>query len=583
MSGIPQRKTLAIETGILCNNRCIFCYQKGYRSIDGYPQMVGQPEILKKLEWGIANGYDELSLTGGEPTARPDFLDLVARARQMGYRRVAVTTNGWKLSRRRFFQESVEAGLTSMGVSVHGIDAHTHETLTGHGGSFRRAIQAIRNAVRTAGSYRPIRLNTFTLVNRLNHAGLSDLAEMLHGIGVRLMIFQPTILSKSNFEEAGNLALGLQDVVQAVREVVVGGMKKGFRTKLFNLPPCLFRDVLAGIDLDHYERRTFRENDETSPGSKSQGDEVGFVRLPVCGRCLFESACPGVHVTLLPQEDIVAQIEDAIASINPSERRNLWLAGTDLLRPSGLYRVVRKARLEGFTDLKVTFGGSTLGGLAGLRAAAEAGASELVLVHHPKDEHTADRILSHAGNGGFLQRAAEAIADLPSPASIGTGLLITPGQEALDFLHSPAITALGGYSPTLHLRASWRTSGKLKGALFSFREFLGKTRDLPFVPGEIVVEVPWPRLWELMTTLPFAALESLGRARFDLTAFVLQTSLLDPHYSVLNWSVPLIGGREVDLRLPVSRRFYSRAIVVQPIDLKVIQASQTPYGVSPGT
>ncbi|MBL6974959.1 MAG: radical SAM protein [Deltaproteobacteria bacterium] len=581
MKGARHHKTLAVETGILCNNRCVFCYQQGYRSIRDYPQMVPQDEIRQKLLWGLENGYDELSLTGGEPTARPDFLQLVREARQLGYRRVAVTTNGWKLSRPGFFREAVDAGLTSMGVSIHGLDAATHEALTGHRGSFRKAIQAVRNAVRTAGTYHLVRLNTFTLVNRLNHDHLTAMAEMLHGIGVRLMIFQPVILSKSNFDAAGDLSLGLQDVVAAVRGVAAAGVEKGFRTKLFNLPPCLFRDVLKGIDLDHYERVTFRENDDYSPGSRSLGDEAGFVRLTSCVRCVFLRSCPGLHVTLLPQKDLVVQVEEAITSQNPSNRQRLWLAGTDLLRPRSLYSAVRKARMEGYSDVKVTFGGSSLGGLAGLRAAVEGGASELVLVHHLRDRRSSDRILGHSGNAGFLAKVADSVSDLPRGHTAPVGVLVTPVKEALEFLGSDALAPIGRLSPILYLRAPWRSTATRDDMFGAFREFLDGLYDLPFNPGGLVMEVPWPRVWEMATALPLAALAARGRVRFDLTGFVLQSSLLDPQYSVLNWSVPFIGGRELDLRLPGSGTFYSRAVSVKPVDMRLIRSSQTPYGGPP--
>ena len=63
-----HNKTLAVETGIFCNNHCVFCYQKGYRHLPEYQKLVSKEEIISRMQWGIANGFDEVSFTGGEPS-----------------------------------------------------------------------------------------------------------------------------------------------------------------------------------------------------------------------------------------------------------------------------------------------------------------------------------------------------------------------------------------------------------------------------------------------------------------------------------------------------------------------------------
>ena len=50
--------------------------------------------VLRELTAARADGYDRLSITGGEPTTRGDLLGLVRAARRQGYRGVKVQTNG---------------------------------------------------------------------------------------------------------------------------------------------------------------------------------------------------------------------------------------------------------------------------------------------------------------------------------------------------------------------------------------------------------------------------------------------------------------------------------------------------------
>ncbi len=557
-----HKKTLVIEMGIGCNNRCLFCYQRGYREVAGYPKWMARDEVRSRIRWGAANGFDEVSFTGGEPTIRPDFLELVRFAREEGFRRVAVTTNGWRLGQPGFFHDAVEAGLTSMGVSIHGPDAATHDGLTGREGSFARAIQAVHNAVRTHGTDRVVRLNTFTLVNRRNVDRLVDLAILLHRLGVRLLVFQPVILSKANFETAADLMVGLPDTVRAVRDVIREGIRLGFRTKLFNLPPCLFREVLAGVEMDHYERATFREHDGDVPADRSLGDEVGLVRLAACRECVLRTGCPGVHVSLLPQEDFVAGLEDAIERSNPEATgRRVWVAGTDLLRASGVYRVVRKARLAGFEDVRVTHGGACMAGRALVTAATEAGATEVVFVHHGADPRSADRIVSHTGNDRFLVRALRDAVGEVRPGQTRLGVLVSPDRTALSFLGSRALGFLEAHPPVLHLRHPFRADGQ-GHAVREFQAFLDGLRRLGFPGRTVVMDVVGPWGWEDLAPLPWLALIARGRVRFELSGTVLATPFLDARVAVLNWSDPRLNGQghpaavgtRGDLRpLPVSR------------------------------
>ncbi len=572
-------RTLVIETGVLCNNRCTFCYQRGYRQLPSYPKLVPADEIRARMRWGLENGYDEVSLTGGEPTLRADFLDLVRHARELGYRRVAITTNGWRLASPDFFRQSCEAGLTSLGVSIHGPSAEVHDAATGHPGSFLRAQQAIRNAVATHGSSRPVRLNSFTVIHRGNAHLLAETGQSLSALGVRLMVFQPGILGKANFLDAARMQVDLPEIVDGLRRVIRSGFENGYRIKLFNLPPCLFRDVLYGLDLDAYERATFRENDDQRPGSRSRGDSAGYMRLPACGKCVLRNSCPGLHITLAPQEDLASHFEEEIGAISAWQHPQLWLAGTDLLRATSLYRVIRKARLAGFEDVRVTTGGSSVSGRAGFVAAAQGGASEVVLVHHARAPRSGDRILCHAGNDLFLQRVVQDLASIPrsSLESLRVSLLVSPCDEALALLASPGMAPLSGIPFDLHLRAPWREEDEPSVKPAIVRRFLDGLRDSPLVPRQVVLQVPWPHPFEASWGLPRLALATGGRLRFDLTATVMPTAFADPHFSVLNWSLPHVGGRVLSDRgglLPV-RDMLARAVRAQPITRESLLDART--------
>ena len=566
-----RQHTLNIEVGVLCNNRCVFCYQKGYRGIPGFPKLVPGEEIRARMRWARANDYDEVSFTGGEPTVRPDFLELVAYARELGFRWIAITTNGWRLARPDFFAAAAEAGLTSIGVSIHGPTAEIHDAATGHDGSFVRAIQTVRNAMATRGTPRFVRLNTFTVVSRMNHHRLRDLADLLFALGVRLMVMQPAILSKSNVEEAGAVALELPDLVDAVRSVVLRGIERGFRTKLFNLPPCLFRDVLRGVELQQYGGATLRQDEVLDRRSDHPMEEEGAVRLEACAGCALVSMCPGLNVTLLPQADLQAHLEDCLAAIPPSSRRSTWIAGTDLLAPQSLRHVVDHAVRLGFLDVKVTTGGSGRGGAEAHRAAKAGGASEVVLVHHARDPRSGDRIICHTGNDLYLARAASQLRSLPPGERPTAGLLVDADSRGLAFLRSAAGTEALRASSLLRLRVPAPEDGT-RVRVASLVRFATAVAALPDRPPRIIAHVPAPTPGEMFGRLPAAALALLGLVRFDLTSPVLPTALLLPRYSIVNWSVPDVaaGRTREPAGAPDPSPLAARSVRARPVTPEMI-------------
>jgi MoaA/NifB/PqqE/SkfB family radical SAM enzyme/diadenosine tetraphosphatase ApaH/serine/threonine PP2A family protein phosphatase len=571
VDGSNYHKTLVIEVGVSCNNRCVFCYQRNLRRIPSYPKMLSFSEVEAKLRWGKENGFDEVSLTGGEPTIRPDFLEIVKLARTLGYRRVAVTTNGFKLGDHRFFQQAIHAGLTSIGVSIHGHTEELHEGLTGHLGSFKRALGTIQNAVEAQRSGIPIKLNTFTLVNKRNAQHLLDMAQLFYRLGVRLMMFQPLILSKSNFFDALALEMPLSRVVEAVSRVAIEGQRIGFRTKVFNIPLCLFSSCLGGFDLPYYAIRTFREQDKSEPGSVSMGDEAGNIRMANCNECVFSNVCPGLHVSLVPQEDLVHICEDSIKASSYSLKKRLWLRGTDLLDGASLARLIRVARHEGFSKVLVTHGGLCRWHQALLRTRKFDEDVEVVFVHHQKDPHTADRIIASRGNDEEILRCMTELVQAHGKALKGrVGVLVSPSPEALDFLKRKELEVLDGLMATLHIRGDEGSIGRISW-------FIKHLEEIPFSFSDAVLEAIEPSRVGLLLAYSLIALKSLGKIRFSLWDSAQNNNpLLHPFYGVLNWSDPRLT--KVDADSTQKPSIFCRTIKNTPITMRLLRSIlKTPY------
>src|SRR6185295_9631429 len=161
-----------VELTYRCNLDCFFCYND--LGLRGEP--MSREEYFRFFadlrEMEVMN----LSLSGGEPLAHPDFLALGARARELGFV-VRVKSNGHALRGElaRRVRDEVDPFLIE--VSLHGATAATHDRQTRVPGSFDRLLANLAE-LRELGLR--VKINsTLTAWNEGEIAGMFALADSL--------------------------------------------------------------------------------------------------------------------------------------------------------------------------------------------------------------------------------------------------------------------------------------------------------------------------------------------------------------------------------------------------------------------
>lgn len=114
-----------------CNFRCTYCLPAGFRKQPGLPAELGVDEMRRAVGAFAALGLWKVRLTGGEPTVRADFDDIArAMATVPGIRRVAMTTNGYRLATNAARWR--DAGVDSINISIDSLDPAAFARITGH-------------------------------------------------------------------------------------------------------------------------------------------------------------------------------------------------------------------------------------------------------------------------------------------------------------------------------------------------------------------------------------------------------------------------------------------------------------------
>ena len=114
----------------ICNFSCDYCLPNGYKS-NGKSEFLSLNEIKNLIAAFAALGTHKVRVTGGEPTLRSDFTQIIRQISDVdGIEKIAFTTNGYKLDKN--IKKWREAGLTAMNVSIDSLNADRFYKLTGH-------------------------------------------------------------------------------------------------------------------------------------------------------------------------------------------------------------------------------------------------------------------------------------------------------------------------------------------------------------------------------------------------------------------------------------------------------------------
>ena len=116
----------------VCNFKCGYCLPNGYQKDKSDNRKFLSSEEIEKLAKGLSElGVSKIRLTGGEPTVRKDFFDIVKILKnKSGIKKTVVTTNGYRLD--QIAEKLVDSGIDGINISIDSLNRDTFKTITGH-------------------------------------------------------------------------------------------------------------------------------------------------------------------------------------------------------------------------------------------------------------------------------------------------------------------------------------------------------------------------------------------------------------------------------------------------------------------
>ncbi len=325
-----------IQLGHLCNNRCVFC-SSGQLTAMKIARVVPIEPIIEALEEARAAGATHLTFLGGEPTLHKRFLDVLAKAVDLGFGHIVIFTNGVMFPHPGFIESVTALGHFEWRISIQGATEETHVATTGRADSFQRILHGLGELQRRGQI-----VTTNMCVNERSYRSLPHYPELLATYGVRQLhvdIVRPASTGERDEGYLRDIMPRYSDMAPYYADMLAGFERSNpdFDVNVGNLPYCILPQW--GSRIHHGGEQTITKSSDATgledAMNKYEWQSSLRTHLPTCADCVFRSRCTGifsVYLELYGGDEFKPVSRDALTALDP-HRRNFVLLLEPLLAP----------------------------------------------------------------------------------------------------------------------------------------------------------------------------------------------------------------------------------------------------------
>lgn len=274
---------LDVIVGYDCNLACDYCTITPSMRL----RALTPAQLVAALRQGRADGYDSLSLTGGEPTIFPHLLGVVRAASTLGYDSIKLCSNGLLYATEGNVERLRTAGVTHFHISVHTHRADRYDELVRREGSYGLMCEGL-DAVVSSGAGLVVDL----ILKEDTYRDLPAAIEWLDARGVTQVDLWFVSLTDGNARNEESMPR-MTEVVPSMAEAFAVARRCGLRLRSLHVPRCLL-----GEDHEHAHDPGAARVRVVTPEATFElrhSRLTGQLHVPACEGCRFESRCPGVR------------------------------------------------------------------------------------------------------------------------------------------------------------------------------------------------------------------------------------------------------------------------------------------------
>ena len=174
-------RKLRISVADACNFRCHYCMPEN-STFMSHDRLLGPDEIIQITSHLVTRGVEEIRVTGGEPTMRREFRDIMEGLSKLPVKKLGLTTNGLLLKKHLPFLRDI--GCHHINISCDSLNPDKFNRITR-----RQSFDPVMDAIFAAREMKfPLKLKV-VLMRGVNDDEILDFVEFAetHEIPVRFL------------------------------------------------------------------------------------------------------------------------------------------------------------------------------------------------------------------------------------------------------------------------------------------------------------------------------------------------------------------------------------------------------------
>ena len=165
----PLQRCELVLTG-RCNFKCPYCRRVGGRDLP-------LAEASRTVQLWASQGLRAIRFSGGEPTLYPGLYDLVATARDLGIKYIAISTNG--SADREVYDRLLACGVNDFSISLDACCAEDNQLMTG---GVKSAWDVVTSNIRYLSTKTYVTVGI--VLTDMNIGKVNDIIRFAHNLGV---------------------------------------------------------------------------------------------------------------------------------------------------------------------------------------------------------------------------------------------------------------------------------------------------------------------------------------------------------------------------------------------------------------
>ncbi len=235
-----------LQLGYSCNSNCIHCFNLDIiRELRGRGKSLDKSmsEIKKIILKAKEEGIGEVVLTGGEPTIRKDFLEILRFIKENEFK-ISLQTNGRMFSSQDFTKKvSSIAPDIGLLIPIHHVNPKIHDSVTRVKGSWAETMKGINYLKK----YEIDNIFFKTIILKQNYRNLIDITEYANTIGINNIDFAFLEGSGRARKNWFKIAPHYSEIAHPLKDSIKLGNKWGMNISVYDVPFCFLKGFESHI------------------------------------------------------------------------------------------------------------------------------------------------------------------------------------------------------------------------------------------------------------------------------------------------------------------------------------------------